>query len=82
MFEQQLSYRVPGPAQCEAIVLVEVRLVESYLDVFLDKAVHVSRYSAQHRRCCVSLRNPGRGCEEAHIPHFSTTQAVRTSQNS
>jgi hypothetical protein len=43
MCEQQLGYRVPGPAQCEAIVPVEVVLVESYLDGFLDKAVHVSR---------------------------------------
>jgi len=40
--EQQLSYGVPGPAQCEAIVPVEVVLVESYLDGFLDEAVHVS----------------------------------------
>jgi hypothetical protein len=42
MCEQQLGYRVPGPAQCEAIVPVEVVLVESYLDGFLDEAVHVS----------------------------------------
>jgi hypothetical protein len=34
--EQQLSYRVPGLAQCEAIVPVEVVLVESYLNGFLD----------------------------------------------
>jgi hypothetical protein len=40
--EQQLGYGVPGPAQCEAIVPVEVVLVESYLDGFLDEAVHVS----------------------------------------
>jgi hypothetical protein len=38
---QQLGYWVPGPAQCEAIVSVDVILVESYLDGFLDKAVHV-----------------------------------------
>jgi hypothetical protein len=42
MFEQQLCYRVPDPAQCEAIVPVEVFVVESYLDGVLDKAVHVS----------------------------------------
>jgi hypothetical protein len=42
MFEQQLSYGVPGLAQCEAIVPVEVFVVESYLDGFLDEAVHVS----------------------------------------
>jgi len=42
VFEQQLCYGVPGPAQCEAIVPVEVFLVESYLDGFLDEAVHVS----------------------------------------
>jgi hypothetical protein len=29
---------VPGPAQCEAIVSVDVVLVESYLDGFLDEA--------------------------------------------
>jgi hypothetical protein len=39
---EQLGYRVPGPAQREAIVPVEVVLVESYLDGFLDEAVHLS----------------------------------------
>jgi hypothetical protein len=42
MFEQQLCYRVPGPAQCEATDPVEVFVVESYLDCFLDETVHVS----------------------------------------
>jgi hypothetical protein len=42
MFEQQLCYRVSGLAQCEATVPVEVFVVESYLDCFLDEAVHVS----------------------------------------
>jgi hypothetical protein len=32
MFEQQMCYRVPGPIKCEAIVPVEVSVVESYLD--------------------------------------------------
>jgi hypothetical protein len=40
--EQQLGYWVPGPAHCEAIISVDVVLVESYLDGFLDEAVHVS----------------------------------------
>jgi hypothetical protein len=35
-------YRVLGTAQCEATVSVEVFVVESYLDCFLDEAVHVS----------------------------------------
>jgi hypothetical protein len=48
MFEQQLCYGVPGPAQCEVIVPVEVDLVESYLVGFLDEAVHVFRCSVQH----------------------------------
>jgi hypothetical protein len=39
---EQLGYWVPGTAQCEAIVSVYVVLVESYLDGFLDEAVHVS----------------------------------------
>jgi hypothetical protein len=42
MFEKQLCYVVPVLAQCEAIVPVEVSVVESYLDGFLDKAVYVS----------------------------------------
>jgi hypothetical protein len=46
--EQQLGYQVPGPAKCEAITSVHVVLVESYLDGFLDEAVHVSRCSVQH----------------------------------
>jgi hypothetical protein len=29
--QQQLGYWVPGPAQCEAIISVDVVLVESYL---------------------------------------------------
>jgi hypothetical protein len=41
-FEQQLFYRVPGPAQCEATVHILVFVVKSYLDCFLDEAVHVS----------------------------------------
>jgi hypothetical protein len=40
--EQQLGYWVPGPAQYEAIISVDVVLVESYLYGFLDEAVHVS----------------------------------------
>jgi hypothetical protein len=46
--EQQLGYWVLGPAQCEAIISVDVVLVESYLDGFLDEAVHVSQCSVQH----------------------------------
>jgi hypothetical protein len=46
--EQQLGYWVPGPAQCEAIISVDVVLVESYLYGFLDEAVNVSRCSVQH----------------------------------
>jgi hypothetical protein len=42
MFEQQLCYGIPDLAQHEAIVPVEVYVVESYLDGFLDEAVHVS----------------------------------------
>jgi hypothetical protein len=42
VFEQQICYRVPGPAQCEATVPVEVFVVESFSDCFLDEAVHVS----------------------------------------
>jgi hypothetical protein len=42
VFEQQLCYGISGLAQHEAIVPVEVFVVESYLDGFLDKAVHVS----------------------------------------
>jgi hypothetical protein len=45
---EQLGYWVLGPAQCEAIISVDVVLVESYLDGFLDEAVHVSRSSVQH----------------------------------
>jgi hypothetical protein len=45
--EQQLGYWVPDPAQCEAIISVDV-LVESYLDGFLDEAVHVGTTSKQH----------------------------------
>jgi hypothetical protein len=40
--EQQLGYWVPGLGQCEAIMSVDVVLIESYLDGFLDKAVHIS----------------------------------------
>jgi hypothetical protein len=39
---EQLCYRVPGPAQYEATVPVEVFVVESHLDCFLDEAVHIS----------------------------------------
>jgi hypothetical protein len=39
---EQLCYGIPGPAQREAIVSVEVFVVESYLDGFLDKNVPVS----------------------------------------
>jgi hypothetical protein len=46
--EQQICFSVPGPAQCEAIVSVDVVLVESYLDGYLDEAVHVPRCSVQH----------------------------------
>jgi hypothetical protein len=42
VFEQKLSYGFPGPVQREAIVPLEVFVVESYLNGFLDEAVHVS----------------------------------------
>jgi hypothetical protein len=32
--EQQLGYWVPGLAQCEVIIFVDIVLVESYLDGF------------------------------------------------
>jgi hypothetical protein len=40
--EEQFCYGIPGPAQSETIVPIEVFVVESYLDCFLDEAVHES----------------------------------------
>jgi len=46
--EQQLGYWVPGPAQCEAIISIDVVLVESYLDGFLAEAIRYGTLYGGH----------------------------------
>jgi hypothetical protein len=59
MFEQQLCYRVPGPAQHEAIVPVEVFVVETYVDGFN----HLTQLIAQRKLHHIMLPVPLYGSE-------------------
>jgi hypothetical protein len=48
--EQQLGYWFPAPTQCKAIISVGVLRVESYLDGFLDEAVHTTQPEQHQQR--------------------------------
>jgi hypothetical protein len=46
--EQQLGYWVPGPVHCETIISVDVVLVKSYLDGFLDETIQYDTLYGGH----------------------------------